>query len=190
MAGLEGIRLPPSNLLATAAWPYIECSVDDKAASATFERVQGLVSAIRTVRAERQVPPKKKIDLAASREVVELIKSAEGVVKSLAGIESVTATDGGERIPPASDAIPLAFEGGEVFLSGLVDAVDASAERARLTRVIEEKNRAIAGFKGKLSNEGYVNKAPAERVEETRQLLAQAEADAAAAARALQSLDA
>jgi valyl-tRNA synthetase len=164
--------------------------VDDKAASATFERVQGLVSAIRTVRAERQVPPKKKIDLAASREVVELIKSAEGVVKSLAGIESVTATDGGERIPPASDAIPLAFEGGEVFLSGLVDAVDASAERARLTRVIEEKNRAIAGFKGKLSNEGYVNKAPAERVEETRQLLAQAEADAAAAARALQSLDA
>jgi valyl-tRNA synthetase len=68
--------------------------------------------------------------------------------------------------------------------------VDASAERARLTKVIEEKHRAIAGFKGKLSNAGYVNKAPAERVEETRQLLAQAEADAAAAARALQSLNA
>jgi valyl-tRNA synthetase len=187
-AGLDGIKLPASDLLATAAWPDIKCSVDDKEASATFERVQSLVNAIRTVRAERQVPPKKRIQIAATSQVIDLINSAGGVVEALAGIETVIKSP--EGLAAASGAIPLAFEGGEVLLSGLVDAVDASAERARLTKVIEEKHRAIAGFKGKLSNAGYVNKAPAERVEKTRQLLAQAEADAAAAARALQSLNA
>jgi valyl-tRNA synthetase len=196
-AGLDGIKLRPSDLLATAAWPDIKCSVDDEDAVKRFERVQNLVNAIRTVRAERQVPPKRKITLAASREVVELITSADGVVEALAGIEGVSVL--AERAKPQAapsgaggggggGVIPLAFEGGEIQLSGLVEAVDADTEKSRLNKIIEEKSRAIAGFRGKLSNEGYVKKAPPDKVEETRQLLAQAEADVAAAAKALQSL--
>jgi valyl-tRNA synthetase len=193
VASVDGIKLPPSNLLATARWPDITCSVEDKAALAVFERVQNLVNAIRTVRAERQVPPKKKISVAASGDVIELIRSAEGVVEALAGIESVIMI--GERATPqaalgsgSGGDIPLAFEGGEVLLSGLVDAVDAGAEKSRLNKLIEEKSRAISGFRSKLSNDGYVKKAPPDKVEETRQMLAQAEADVAAATKALQSL--
>ncbi|MCI0363987.1 MAG: valine--tRNA ligase [Phycisphaerales bacterium] len=201
-AGLDGIKLPPSDLLATAAWPDIKCSVDDPEALATFERIQNLTNAIRTVRSERQVPPKKRIHLSAPPPIIALIKSAGGVVESLAGLESVTqagakqggrspsSTAAGRPGPSQSEVkgIPLAFEGAEILLTGLVDEVDVDTERARLTKLIAEKERAVIGFRNRLSNEGYLSKAPPEKVEETRQLLAQAEADLAAARKALESL--
>jgi valyl-tRNA synthetase len=182
-AGLDGIELPPSDLLASAPWPDIRCSVDDKQAVATFERVQNLTNAIRTVRAERQVPPKKKIRLAAPPHVIDLIKSAGDMVRTLALLETVEPLGG----RPAG-AIPLAFEGSELLLIGLVEQVDVEAEKARLGKVIAQKQRAIAGFGNKLSNAGYIAKAPPEQVQETRRLLAQAEADLAAASKALESL--
>ena len=92
---------------------------------------------------------------------------------------------GAER--PAG-AIPLAFEGQEILLSGLVDAVDAEAEQARLGKLVADLERQIGGFTGKLSNEGYVAKAPPAIVEETRAKLARAEAELAAARSALADL--
>jgi valyl-tRNA synthetase len=189
-AGIDGIELDRSELLAAGSWPDIKCSVEDKPAVATFERIQKLVDAIRSIRSERQVPPRKKIRLSAPPAILELIESAGGVVESLALIEAIEPLVKGTSEQPANPAaaIPLAFEGSEILLSGLVDALDASAERARLTKLLAEKDRSIAGFRNKLSNEGYLNKAPADKVEETRQLLAQAQADRAAAAKALESL--
>jgi valyl-tRNA synthetase len=185
-AGLDGIELEASELAATAAWPDISCSVDDKAAAATFERVQVLVNAIRQIRSQYKVDDKRQIDLAAPAEIVALIHEAGGVVETLARVTTVTTISGAG----ASDggSVPLTFEGFELRLSGLVNVVDAAAERSRLTKVIEEKQRAITGYQSKLSNEGYVSKARPEVVEETRRKLAEAEADLHAARNALQSL--
>jgi valyl-tRNA synthetase len=186
-AGLEGVKLEPSDVLATAEWPDIKCSVDDDAAIATFERIQNLVNAIRNLRSERQVPQKKKVHLAASAKIVALIHQTAGVVENLALLDRVEALLQGAARP--GGAIPLAFEGEEVLLSGLVDELDIAAEKARLMKVIAEKDKAAAGYRAKLCNEGYLSKAPPERVEETRRLLAQAEADLEAARKAIQSLD-
>jgi valyl-tRNA synthetase len=185
-AGLPGIRLPASPVLATAAWPWIACSVEDKAAVEQFERAQALVSAIRNKRGERQVQPKRRIRMQAPSEVLALVQRSEGVVENLAGLESVGELAVGAA-PPA-DGIPFAFEGREVVLSGLVDAVDAGAERARLEKTIAERERQIAGFRSKLDNPGYLAKAKPELVEETKAKLAEAEADIAAARRLLTAL--
>ena len=106
------------------------------------------------------------------------------MVETLAKIKSISPI--GKNRP--AGALPLAFEGHELLLSDLVDAVDAGAERTRLSKLMAEKEKASAGYKAKLANPGYVGKAPPEKVEETRQLLAQAEADLAAAKKALESL--
>ncbi len=185
-AGLPGIRLPASPVLATAAWPWIACSVEDRAAVEAFERTQALVSAIRNKRGERQVQPKRRIRMQAPREVLDLVRQSEGIVESLAGLETVAEFAVGSA-PPA-DGIPFAFEGREVILSGLVDAVDAGAERARLEKTIAERERQIAGFRSKLDNPGYLAKAKPELVEETKAKLAEAEADIAAARRLLGAL--
>ena len=185
-ARLEGVKLDAGELLATASWPGTSDSLDDASAIATFERVQALINAIRNIRSERQVPPKKKIHLAAPPSTIALIKQAGGVVQSLALLDGVEEVKPGAARPAAS--IPFAFEGGEVLVSGLVDALDLDAERQRLTKLIAEKEKAVAGFRGRLANEGYISKAPPEKVEETRQVLAQAQADLDAARQALQSL--
>ncbi len=80
-------------------------------------------------------------------------------------------------------AIP--FEGSEVLLEGLVDAVDPSAEIARLTKLIVERDKQAIGMRSKLSNEGYMAKAKPELIEETRKKLAELDADIAAAQGAL-----
>jgi len=113
-----------------------------------------------------------------------LIDSTDGVVETLAGVGEVVAL-GADRPTVAS---PLAFEGVEVLVSGLVDEVDLAAERERLAKVVEAKTTQVAGFEGRLANEGYVNNAKPELVAETRQLLVAAQADLAAAQSALASL--
>jgi valyl-tRNA synthetase len=84
--------------------------------------------------------------------------------------------------------VPLAFEGQELLLVNLVDAVDVGAERARLEKLLADKARLIAGFEGKLGNPGYLAKAKPELVAETRRMMEEAKADSDAARRALDAL--
>ncbi len=184
-ADLDNIKLPPSEQLAIAAWPKIDCRVDDKEAAATFERVQALTDAIRTVRGEHNVQPRQRIRLHATPRVMALIKSGEGVVETLAGLESASLLD--PSAPPAG-AIPLTFEGEQLRLGGLAGPVDPAAERARLAKLVQHKEQAAAGFRKRLDNDSYVNKAPAKLVDETRTRLAEVEADLAAARRDLEVL--
>ena len=183
-AGVLGVPLPRSANCADASWPVVEDRAVDAGAVAAFARVQALVEAIRTLRGARQVPPKRRITLLAPTAVQTLVADAGGVVEALAGLESVQPT-GATR--PAG-AVPLAFEGEELFLVNLVDQVDAGSERIRLERVVADKTKVISGFEAKLGNPGYLAKAKPELVAETRRLLEEASADREAARRALDAL--
>ena len=111
-----------------------------------------------------------------------LVTAADGYVESLAGVGTVTADEA-----PAG-ASPLVFEGAQLHLSDMVDAADADAENARLTKKLDELRRQIGGLEGRLANKGYVDNAPAHLVEETRAQLASAMADLAATEAALAAL--
>ncbi len=181
---VEGVELPPSTLLAGAAWPVIDAALIDPDVRARFERADALASAIRVVRAQRNVAPKQEVELHVEPTVAELIEFAEGMVETLAGVGQVVAR--GDDRPAGASA--LAFEGTEVLVSGLADEVDVDAERDRITKALAAKQKQVSGFEGKLSNSGYVANAPAHLVEETRQMLEAAKADLAAAQSALAAL--
>jgi valyl-tRNA synthetase len=181
---VAGLSLAPSALCATAAWPAPAASLRDEAALAEFARVQALVDCVRKVRGERQVSPKRRITLCAPDAVRTLVAAAGGVVETLAGLESVAPTPAAR--PAGAVAIP--FEGSEVLLDGLVDAVDAGAEKTRLSKLIAEREKQASGMRAKLDNAGYVAKAPPAVVEETRKKLGEIDADIAAAQSALAAL--
>jgi valyl-tRNA synthetase len=185
-AGLPGIRLPEGELLAAAAWPEIGEGVADDAAAATFQRVQSLTDLIRNLRGEHKVQPRKRIHLLATEDVRELISRSGAIVSTLAGLDRITSTDPDAKRQAAT--LVFMFEGREQYLGGLVDAVDAEAERARLTKLVDDKQKSITNMQGRLNNASYVSKAPAALVEQTRSQLADAEADLAAARKALESL--
>ncbi len=183
---LKGIELPASEVLAMAAWPAVaDGALDIQGAVDTFERADRLVAAIRSLRSERNVKPKQRVTLHAPAPVLELVSAAEGTVETLAGLEAVLDLDRAERPAVAS---PLAFEGSEVLVSGLVDELDLGAERARLQKIVEAKTNQITGFEKRLANPGYVNNAKPELVEETRQLLEIARSDLDAAKSALAAI--
>ncbi len=182
---LRGIALPPSDLVATAAWPKVDPSVVDPGIVDVYDRADQLIGAIRNIRSSRGVKPRQQVTVHAPAAVRELIDRSQGMVETLAGVGQVLASEAGERPAGAS---PLAFEGAEILVSGLVDELDVEAERSRLQKLIDGKTSQIAGFETRLANPGYVNNAKPELVAETRQLLEVARSDLAAAEAAMAAL--
>ena len=82
----------------------------------------------------------------------------------------------------------MTFEGEECWLDGLVDALDIGAERARLTKLLADRKRAVSGYLGKLSNAGYMAKAPPNVVQETQKMLLDALAEVETVERSLREL--
>ena len=113
-----------------------------------------------------------------------LIDRVDGAVQVLGGVGDLSEL-ADERPDRAS---PITFEGSEILLSGLVDEIDLDQERERLRKVVEGKTKQIAGFRGRLSNDGFLSNAKPEIVADTRTMLAAAEADLAAAETALANL--
>ncbi|MEE9415656.1 MAG: class I tRNA ligase family protein, partial [Acidimicrobiales bacterium] len=181
---IGGVDAAPSALLANAPWPTIDSGLIDVDVAETFSRANELLTQIRRLRAERLVKPKQQITIHIDGSIRSLIESVDGLVETLAGVGSVMSA--AENSPTVSSSI--AFEGSQVIVSDLVEEVDAAAEGQRLDRVIEDLTKRIANFEGRLANEGYVNNAKPELVEETRDQLAAAQADLTTATAAKASI--
>ncbi len=185
MREIEGfsVEVTPSNAtLCQSGWPTPADELRDEVAEEAYERVRSLVTTIREVRATAQVKPKRQITLHAGGELAADIARWSPLVETLAGVEAVTADE------PEGQSASFTFEGSEYRLSNLADALDAGAERDRLEKELATLTKSIAGINGRLSNPGYVDKAPAHLVEQTRAQLAQLEKDHAATKAALDKL--
>ncbi|MEM9167394.1 MAG: valine--tRNA ligase [Planctomycetota bacterium] len=182
---VECLDLPTcsdDDLCATTGWPRVEASLADPFVLESVGRQQRFIEAIRQVRAQHQVPPKRKITLHVDAEMAAKISGVGQVTEALAGLDTITTA------PPESDSVAFVFEGAEQRLSNLADAIDAGAERERLTKLIEDLDRSIAALDKRLTNPGYTEKAPKHLVDETRAQRDQKAADRDQAAQRLGEL--
>jgi len=180
---VAAIDLPDSELLAVARWPQVDDAAVNSSIVHEFERADALVSAIRVVRSEQQVKPRRMITMHLPLALSPLLAIADGYVETLAGIALVEVGDA------PSGASPLVFEGKQLGLSDMVDAADVGAEQDRLTKKIGELQGQVGGLEGRLSNKGYVDNAPAHLVDETRAQLEALQADLEATRAALAALE-
>ncbi|MGH7214536.1 MAG: hypothetical protein ACREIT_07220 [Tepidisphaeraceae bacterium] len=81
-----------------------------------------------------------------------------------------------EDLPPPTGAARAPAGRCEVYVEGLINP-DAEKERTGKRR--EELTKQIGALKGRLSNEGYLAKAPPHLVKQTQDQLAEAEAELA-----------
>ena len=134
-----GTATPWCNAGEVAAWPRIAPSLRDEKAEARFERIRALVGAVREVRAQRNVPPKRAVTLHLPAAIHASISQDLPFMRSLPSVllEAVT-TDAA----PAT-AAAFMFEGTQCHLSNLADAGDAGAERARLEKAVADLSRTI-----------------------------------------------
>ncbi|MCE7974345.1 MAG: valine--tRNA ligase [Leptolyngbya sp. PLA1] len=182
--GVNGLQLPAPQrgMLVRAAWPVSAPTLTDTDAEASFARVQALVSAVREVRAQLQVPFKRAITLHMPDSEAHALGPGLALVNALANIGAVTSD------APAGPSTPITIEGREYRLSNLADQIDAGAEKDRLTRLVADLTKSKATLEGRLANPGYAQKAPPHMVQQTKDQLAKAEAELAAASTALEAL--
>jgi valyl-tRNA synthetase len=167
---------PRASLLIEAAWPELGALPKFGDARRDVQWVIDLVSGVRSIRAEMNVPPSAKIDLVltnASPQSKELLERSKDVILQLARLAKATAAD---TLPKGSAQFVL----GEATVGlPLGDVIDFAKERARLEKELKKANDEIARFDAKLSNEQFVSKAPEEVLTEQREKRAEAIATAA-----------
>ncbi len=142
--------------------------------SLTFEkecedmgRVIAVIRAIRTCRADRNVPPSKRVKVYLVSKYEESFRKAEAFFARLAGASELTLTDA----YPSDDAVSLVTDSATVYIP-LSDIIDFEAERIRLSKELEKTEGEIARVSAKLQNAGFVSKAPSAVVEGERKKLA------------------
>lgn len=180
--GFNHSETKSSDTLCQSGWPEPVDELRDEVAEDAFERVQSLVTAIREVRAHNKVLKKRQIVLHVSGELANDVKRWSPLVETNSGLREVTSD------APQGSSAAFTFEGAEYHLSDLADAVDASVERERLQKELDTLEKSIKGIEGRLSNPGYVDKAPEHLVQQTRDQLAQLVKDREATQAALGNL--
>jgi valyl-tRNA synthetase len=169
-------------LLALAPWPN-HAGLTDNAAEAEIGWVVDLVTAIRSVRAEMNIPPATLTPLllaGASAETRERAQRWNDVVKRMARLADISFADAAPE-----GAVQLLVRG-EVAALPLKGVIDLSAEKARLDKELAKADADIKRVDAKLSNEKFVANAPEEIVEEEKE---KREAAVARKARIVEALD-
>ncbi|MGC4033027.1 MAG: class I tRNA ligase family protein [Tepidisphaeraceae bacterium] len=160
------ISCPKSERCIKAQWP--RRGDFSEAAEHIFGKIQEIVIAIRTLRSDYKVDAKKSV--AVSIRCPE--EASYRIIGLKASIDILAVCDIGEVGPdvvagPNAQAVTAGSV--EIFVDGLIDP---AAELARLTKRRDELTKSIAAMEGRLSNAGYVAKAPPKLVQETQAKLA------------------
>ena len=165
---VSGVALTPSALLIHASWPKVAPELIDTTVETDFDRMRAVVTAIREVRTANQIPPKQRI-VCSAKAPSATAQRAIGryqLVETLANVEVGEIGPGVEK--PAGAAVTVVGDT-ELYLHGLVNA---DAEKVRLGKHRDQLIKDVAGFKGRLANKAYSDKAPAALVQQTRDQLA------------------
>lgn len=150
--------------LIRSSWPKNE-TIDNQAKEA-IDWIIDAVSAIRSLRAEMNLPAGAKLKAylkEAPAEVSGYINEFANIICSLARLESIELLQG--DVTP--DMVQTVCRG-TVILLPLKGVVDFAAERERLQKELAQLDKNLAGYAAKLSNANFVERAPVKVVEEER----------------------
>jgi valyl-tRNA synthetase len=158
--------------LMMAPWPELPASYVDPAAEAEIGWLVELVTEIRSIRAEMNVPPSARPPLTltgANAATAERLARHNDLIVTLARLGGATAADA----PPAG-AAPFVI-GEATGALAIAQFIDLAAEKARLVKDIAAAASDIDRTAKKLGNADFVSRAPEEVVEENRERLAEAQ---------------
>ena len=174
-------------MLIAAEWPAIDRGLVDGEADGELGWLVEIIARIRAVRGEMNVPPGTRIPLilkGASAETQGRVAEHRALIDRLARLSDIGF---GDAVPAGSiqDVV-----GEATIVLPLADVIDLEQERARLQKEIDRTDGEIAKIDKKLSNRGFIAKAPSAVVEENRERREEAEQARAKLAEALKRLEA
>jgi valyl-tRNA synthetase len=150
-------------------FPQADSSRQDDQAVADIEWLKGVIVAVRNIRGEMNISPAKKIPLlfrGNSTEGQRRMNENRPFLSSLAKLESLEWFEGDKAPMSATQLV-----GDMEVLVPMAGLIDKGAELKRLDKELERLGKEIGRLEGKLGNEKFTAKAPAEVVAKEQEKL-------------------
>ena len=152
--------------LIVSKWPEIREKFAFNKEEETLEKIKEIIVEIRNIRSNMNVHPTKKADLIfVTNEYASIIEEAEEFIKKLGFAENIKIQTDKEGISP--NAISILTEGIEVYIP-FEDLVDLEEEKQRLTEEKTKLEAEVTRCEKILSNPGFINKAPEDKIQEEK----------------------
>lgn len=152
-------HLSDEETITTSEWPKFDEALVNLDAEKDMAYVIEAIKSLRNVRAEMNVPPSRKAKVIAyiGEEAKAAFEAGSAYIEKLASASEVEFTNNKEEVP--ANAVSVVVKGGELFMP-LLDLVDKEKELERLNKEVKKLNGEIERIDKKLSNQGFVAKAP------------------------------
>lgn len=151
-----------------AAYPEPQDALVDAEAEADIAWLQNVITAVRNVRAEKNIPPSKELELLFKNGDDEDFRRAEEnqtFLMKLAKLEKLTWLNEGDEEPMSVTQLVGDME----ILIPMAGFIDKDAEVERLVKSVEKLEKEIERVNNKLGNPGFTDKAPAAVIEKEKE---------------------
>ncbi|RLM21412.1 valine--tRNA ligase [Brenneria alni] len=164
---LKGIK---DDTIMLQPFPAFNAAQEDTQALNDLEWIKQAIIAVRNIRAEMNIAPGKPLDVLlrdASAEAVRRIEENRSFIQTLARLESITLMPAGDKGPIS---VTRLIDGAELLIP-MAGLIDKDAELDRLAKEVIRIDAEIGRIESKLSNEGFVARAPEAVVAKEREKL-------------------
>lgn len=158
----------PDNFLIKESWPVYSEELTFEEEVKKLDMAMETIRAIRNIRAEAEAAPSRKLRaiIASTGKDLEYIKAGERHIKALANITEINFTENKSEVP--EEVMSAVIGSVELFIP-LDDLLDYKAEFERLTKEKARLEGEVKRVVGKLSNQGFVSKAPEKVINEEKE---------------------
>ena len=162
LAGKEG------ETIMLAPYPEAQDAFRDGDAEADIQWLQDVITAVRNIRGEKNIPPSKPLDLLFKNGGDDDFRRAEEnqtFLKKLAQLENLTWLNEGDEEPMSVTQLVGDME----VLIPMAGFIDKDKEVERLTKSVEKLDKEIERVNNKLGNPGFTDKAPAAVIDKEKE---------------------
>jgi len=152
--------------ITTSKWPEYKEELKDEKAEENMDYIIEAIKALRNVRVEMNVPPSRKAKVMIyAMEGKDAFESGKVYFEKLASASEVIFLNSKDEVP--ENAVSAVTKGAEMYMP-LLDLVDLEKELDRLNKKKVKLEKEIERVEKKLSNKGFVAKAPEAVVNEEK----------------------
>ncbi|MBR2498207.1 MAG: valine--tRNA ligase [Clostridia bacterium] len=151
--------------LMLADFPRYNAKLNYRASVKEIEPVKEIIKCVRNVKAKVGAAPSKKVTLYVKTENNKPIKNGAVYIQKLAGVSDIQIIE--DKSALTEKVVAQVIDGFELFVP-LGELVDFEQEIERLEKELNSVRSEIARANGKLSNNGFLEKAPKSLVDQER----------------------